>query len=173
LKKIAFILLLFCCSSGWAQNFVIVDSTEVKSNPFSEEEYNKLLNHVPKTFVANQKSKPQNKVLAGDLNSISALELRFAYQEQLKLNISEIKWLEDEIDALAVAFFNERKPIILKRAGNYNDCNGRGIETELRNNFTVTILKFCYTCAGASKYEDRFLEVFNKRTEKLIAAKKQ
>ena len=187
LKKIAFIVLLFCCSLGWAQQFVVVEKPGTKAaekpvekaveqvvevpKTISDEEYKEFLNYSPKSFTANLKSKPQNRMLEGDLNSIGSLELRYAYQLQLKLNESEIKWMEKEIDQLAIAFFAEGKPILIKKTGSYDSCMDRGIETEDRNGLTVTILKFCYTCAGAADVEDKFLEIFNKRTEQLLAAK--
>lgn len=174
MKKIAFILLLISCSLSWAQNFTVSEKPtgEPIKAPFSEEEYSKLLNYTPKLFVANTKSKPENRVLMGDLNSISALELRYAYQEQLKLNPSEIEWMEGEINSLATAYFNGKKPILIERTGVYGDCAGREIKTEQRNGYKVTIIKFCYTFPGAEQFEDRFLEIFNKKTEELIAVKK-
>jgi hypothetical protein len=172
LKKIAFIIVLFSCSQSWAQNFVVLERPVEKVKPFLEQEYNALLNYTPKSFVPDINSKPKNRVLEGDLNSINSLELRYAYQQQLKLEASEIKWLEDEINSLAVAFFKEGKPVIIEKVGGYDGCNGRAIETEQRDGFNVTIFKFCYTCSGANEFEDRFLQIFNNRTEKLIAAKK-
>lgn len=172
MKKTAFILLLLLSSLSWAQNFVIVDKLEEESNiTFSEAEYNALLRHTPKSFVPNVKSRPQNRVLLGDLNSISSLELRFAYQQQLQLNESEIQWLENEINQLAVAFFLEGKPIMLKKTGDYNDCKGQGIETIVKNNISVSVVYFCYVYPGGATFEDRFIDIFNKRTEKLIASK--
>jgi len=172
LKKIAFILLLFFSSLSWTQNFVIVDKLEEESNiMYSEVEYNALLRFTPKSFVSDVKSRPQNRVLQGDLNSISSLELRYAYQQQLKLNESEIQWLENEINQLAVAFFLDKKPIMLKKTGDYTNCKGQGIETIVQNNVAVTVVYFCYVYIGGATYEDRFIDVFNKRTEKLIASK--
>lgn len=163
---------MFSASLGYAQDFVIVDKLPEESDVvYNEQEYNALLNYTPKAFVADAKSKPQNRVLDGELNSIGSIELRYAYQQQLNLKAAEIKWLEDEINALAIAFFTEGKPIIIKRAGNYSGCTGRGTETEQRNGFTITVFHFCYTYSNAEAFENRFLEIFNNRTEKLMAAK--
>ena len=195
MKKIAFILLLFSCSLSWSQQFIVVDSPkreqekkeQQKKEQLEKEQENKekerksaasiakcneLLNYSPKGFVPDLKSKPNNRVLMGDLNSIGSLELRYAYQEQLKLNAAEVKWLEEEINALAVAFFTEGKPVIIKKIGGYGGCPGQYLETEERKGTTVTILNFCYTCSGASVYEDRFIAIFNNRIEKLMASKK-
>jgi hypothetical protein len=172
LKKIAFIVLLFSCSLSWTQEVVVLNFPAGKEATLSTEEYNALLNYTPKGFVANIKSKPQNRVLQGDLNTISSLELRYAYQAQLKLNATEIKWLEDEINALAVSFFKEGKPIIINRTGENGNCTGQGAEIEERGGFTVTVMNFCYTFPDGLAFENRFLELFNNRTEKLIAAKK-
>jgi len=200
LKKIAFIIVLFISPLSWSQQFVVLEKPTdkkeasenkevitrkekvaelkpvtkeepvIKEETFSEEEYSKLLNHIPKSFVANIKSKPLNKVLEGNLNSISSLELRYAYQQQLKLTGAEVKWLESEAEQLSIAFFAEGKPILLRKTGEYGNCNGRSIATEERGSQKITIVKFCYTCPGATVYEDRFIEVFNKRTEMLITA---
>lgn len=186
LKKIAFIVLLLSCSLSWAQQFVLVDKNGEKVNTAtepivipepkitSEEDYNKVLNYIPRSFAANTKPKPDNKFLQGDLNSISSLELRYAYQQQLKLDPSEIKWMEGEIDSLATAFFTDGKPTIIKHTGSYEaGCHDKGIDTENRNGYQVTIFKFCYTCQGALDIEDRFVAIFNARTEKLIAEKRK
>lgn len=178
LKRIAFILVLCCCSASWSQQFVLVDSLDEKDkgtkkeNTISDEEYNAFLNQVPKSFAANTKTRPQNRVLEGNLNSIGSLELRYAYQKQLNLNAAEIKWLEEEINGLAVAFFAEGKQILLRKAGNPQECVDRGIITDERNGYIVKIFKFCYTCPGADAVEDRFVAVLNNRMEKLMTAKK-
>jgi hypothetical protein len=174
LKNIAFTLLFFSATLGWSQNFVLVDKLPEESEViYSEQEYNALLRHTPKAFVPNVKSKPKSKVLNGDLNSISSLELRYAYQQQLKLSEVEIKWMEAEINALATAFFKEGNPIIIKRAGTYGNCSGKGTETKDRDGMNVTDLYLCYTYQNGETFENRFLEIFNERTEKLIADKKK
>ncbi len=197
MKKIAFILLLLSGTLSWSQQFIVTEKStgtkkavakkehgkksellenkepEAKDIAFSEEEYNKLLNYVPKSFKIDSQTKPTNRVLMGDLNSINTLELRYAYQEQLKLSEPEIKWLESEINQLAIAFFTDGKPTIIKKTGEYGNCTGRSIETEEQHKQKVTILSFCYTCPGASKYEDRFLQIFNARTEILISSKQK
>ena len=174
MKNIAFILLLFSATLGWSQNYVIVDKLPEESEVvYSEQEYNALLGHTPKAFVPDAKSKPKSKFLQGDLNSISSLELRYAYQQQLKLSEVEVKWMEDEIAALAVAFFKEGNPIIIKRAGSYGNCTGKGTETKERNGMGVTDLHMCYTYQNGEAFENRFLEIFNAKTEKLIAEKKK
>jgi hypothetical protein len=173
LKNSAFIVLLFSCTLSWTQNFVIVDKLPEESDiVFSEKGYNELVNYSPKAFASDLKSKPKNRMLEGDLNSIGSLELRYAYQQQLKLNELEIQWLEKEIEQLSLAFFTEKKPIIIQKTGDYEVCKDKGIGTEVRNGFTVTILKFCYTFPGASNFEDRFLQIFNNKTKKLISSKK-
>jgi len=164
---------LFVSFSCWSQNFAIVDKLPEENDIiFSEAAYNQILNYTPKAFVSDTESRPNNKVLMGDLNTIRSLELRYAYQGQLKLNSKEIQWLEDEINHLAIAFFTEGKPIMLKKAGEYGNCNGQGISSQLLNDVPVMMLHFCYVYPGAEAFENRFLEIFNKRTEKLIAARK-
>ncbi len=166
---------------SWAQQFIVTEKPKAGNNQndktqstlvTDDKEYNALLAYKPKSFVSDLKSKPENQVLLGDLNTIGSLELRYAYREQLKLNESEINWLENEIAKLAAAFFNEGTPIRIERAGDYVTCTGKGLETKIEDNQTLTVLHFCYVCAGAAIYEDRFLEIFNKKTESLMAAKK-
>lgn len=174
LKNISFTVLFLSATLGWSQNFVIVDKLPEESEIiYSEQEYTALLRDTPKAFIPNMKSKPKNKFLEGDLNSINSLELRYAYQQQLKLSEDELKWMEDEINVLATAFFKEGKPIIIKRAGTYGNCTGRGTETKERDGMNVIDLYICYTYQHGEAFENRFLEIFNARTEKLIAERKK
>lgn len=174
MKNIAFIVLFFSTTLGWSQNFVIVDKLPEESEiVYSEEDYNALLRHTPKTFVPNTKAKPENKSLQGNLNSISSLEIRYAYQEQMKLTETEVKWLEDEIVALATAFFKEGKPLLIKRAGTYANCTGRGTELKEYEGVKVTDLHFCYTYQNGEQFENQFLAIFNATTGKLMAEKKK
>lgn len=174
MKNIAFTLLLFSATLGWSQNFVIVDKLPEETNiVYSEQEYNALFKETPKAFVPNLKSKPKSKYLEGSLNSISSLEFRYSYEQQMKLSEVEKNWLESEIDALAAAFFKEGKPILLKRAGSYGNCTGRGTETKERDGMKVTDLYFCYVNQKGEASENRFVEIFNAQTEKLIAEKKK
>lgn len=188
MKKIAFIVLFLPSSMSWAQNFVVTEKPTEKAfvvtdkaveQPEEEKideaaiaEFNELINYTPKAFIQNEKSKSKNRMLAGDLNSISSLELRYAYQAQLKLNAEEVKWMESEINQLAIAFFAEGKPIIIKKTGSYEGCIGQRVTSELKKGQNIKTLYFCYTCKGANDFEDRFIEIFNNRTEKLLAAKK-
>ena len=79
LKKITFIVLLFCCSSGWTQQFVVVEKPGTKAaekpvekvaeevievpKAISDEEYKEFLNYSPKSFSPDLKSKPHNRML--------------------------------------------------------------------------------------------------------------
>lgn len=182
LKKTAFILLLFVGQLGWAQQFVVTEKPKQEGQKpeeqkevslvTDEKEYSALLSYSPKTFVTDTQSKPVNKKLRGDLNTIGSLELRYSYHVQLNLNESEINWLENEIKKLATAFFEEGTPILMVKAGDYVTCDGKGLETKIQGKQVVTVLHFCYVCAGAAEIEDRFLEIFNKKTESLMASKK-
>lgn len=185
MKKIAFILVLFVSSISWGQQFVVTEKGEAERSAAKPEEieekkivtddkeYMALLTYVPKSFIADTKSKPVNKVLRGDLNTIGSLELRYAYREQLKLNEAEVNWLEKEIVKLAAAFFNEGTPVLMERAGDYKACTGRGLETKIQDKQAVTVLHFCYVCAGAEVHEDRFLALFNNKTISMMEAKKR
>lgn len=174
MKNLTFTLLLFSATLGWSQNFVIVDKLPEESEViYSEQEYNALLRNAPKGFIPNLKSKPKTKALNGDLNSIGSLETRYAFQQQFKLSDAEIKWMDSEINALATAFFKEGNPIIIKRTGKYGKCTGQGTETKELDGITVTDLHICFTNQKGESFENRFLDIFNARTEKLIAEKKK
>ncbi|AEE20234.1 hypothetical protein [Dokdonia sp. 4H-3-7-5] len=136
------------------------------SIPESEKEYLELLNYTPKNFKIDLENKPSSEFLKTDLNSI--WKLKFAYELKDKLNDNEIKWLEDQINQLAVAYFLEKKPIIIESVGGYSGCPEQLVTSELKNETKVTILNFCSGgCIVNNKTED-FIRIFNNRTEKLL-----
>ncbi|MCB4800326.1 hypothetical protein [Neotamlana laminarinivorans] len=136
------------------------------SIPESEKEYLELLNYTPKNFKIDLENKPSSEFLKTELNSI--WKLKFAYELKDKLNDNEIKLLEDQINQLAVAYFLEKKPIIIESVGGYSGCPEQLVTSELNNETKVTILNFCSGgCIVNNKTED-FIRIFNNRTEKLL-----
>ncbi|MFI0431208.1 hypothetical protein [Mariniflexile sp. HMF6888] len=136
------------------------------SIPESEKEYLKLLNYTPKNFKIDLKNKPSNEFLKTDLNSI--WKLKYAYELKDKLTDYEIKWLEEQINQLAVAYFIENKPIIIKSVGGYSGCPEQLLETELKNKTEITILSICSGGCIINKNTEDFVELFNNRTKKLL-----
>ncbi|WP_179005463.1 hypothetical protein [Winogradskyella forsetii] len=84
----------------------------------SEKEWIELVNYTPKNFIVNLKNKPISKFLQTDLNTV--WKLKTAYEKKEKLSIYEIQWLEDLVNQLAVAFFLEKKLIVLESVGGYS-----------------------------------------------------
>ena len=132
----------------------------------SEKEYFELLNHTPKNFKIDNENKPSSKFLKTDLNSI--WKLKNAYKLKEKLNDNEVKWLEDQINQLAVAYFLEKQPIILENVGGFSGCPEQLVSIKLKNKRKVTVLSFCYGGCISSGKTDDFIRIFNNRTEKLL-----
>jgi hypothetical protein len=132
--------------------------------------YNNLINYTPKNFSIDETSKPKNRFLELNLNSIGGLKMVYEFQNELKLSKEEILWLDKQIDQIALCFYLEGNPILIKKTGGYSGCEGEMIHKEAINGKEVTILDFCFTCSGAGKLED-FIKVFNNRTEKLLKIK--
>lgn len=131
--------------------------------------YNNLLNRTPKGFAINEATKPKNSYFDSNinLNSIGGLEIIYGFKEQIKLNAIEIKWLNEQIDQIALAFYLEGKPILIRKVGGYDGCPDKNIYTEKIKDNNVTILNFCFTCTDSRKLDD-FISVFNNRTNLLL-----
>ncbi|QOG04813.1 hypothetical protein [Flavobacterium sp. MDT1-60] len=129
--------------------------------------YNNLLNKTPKGFRINEASKPKNRYFEFNMNSIGGLETIYGFQKELKLNAIEINWLNEQIDQIALAFYLEGKPILIRAVGGYDGCPDENIYTEKIKASNVTILNFCFTCTDSRKLDD-FISVFNNRTNSLL-----
>lgn len=153
--KIVFLLIGFICKAQ--------DVNEIKIDTV----YNNLLNRTPKNFKVDEISKPNNRFFNLDLNSIMGLETIYQFQDNLKLNEAEINWLNKQIDQIALAFYLEGNPILIKKVGGVDGCPDENVYTETIKRKKVTILNFCFTCSGAGKL-DEFINIFNNRTNSLL-----
>lgn len=156
------------------RNYVLVlfslVTITVKSQDVADDRYtifNNLLNYTPKNFSIDEVSKPKGDFLGFKMNSISQLKMVYKFQRELNLGKEEIKWLDLQIDQMALAFYLEGNPILIKATGGYDGCGGEKVSKELINNVDVTVLNFCFTCSGAGKLEN-FISIFNNRTKKLL-----
>lgn len=131
--------------------------------------YNNLLNRTPKNFKVDEITKPKNRYFESNinLNSIGGLETLYGFQEELKLNGEEIKWLDKQIDQIALAFYLEEKPILIRKVGGYEGCPDENIYKENIKGKEVTILNFCFSCTD-KRTLDNFIRVFNNRTNSLL-----
>ena len=102
-----------------------------------------------------------------NLTSIGGLETIYGFKEQLKLNREEIKWLDKQIDQIALAFYLEGKPILIRKVGGYDGCPNENISKERIKGKEVTILNFCFSCTDYGRIDD-FIQVFNNRTNSLL-----
>ncbi len=130
-------------------------------------QYIQLLNYSPQNFQVDLENKPQSNFIENNLNSIWKLLTVYRLKEQL--NDNEIKWLEKQVNQIAVAFFLENRPILLQSDGGYSGCSEKLIETKLINGNKVTILKYCYGGCVGDQNVVTFIQIFNNRTEKLLA----
>lgn len=155
LLKILLLLISFICKAQ--------DVMEIKQDTI----YNNLINYTPKNFSVDEISKPKDRFLELNLNSIGGLKMVYEFQNELKLDEEDIKWLNVQIDQIALSFYLEGNPILIRKTGGYSGCEGKMIGKEIINGKEVTILDFCFTCSGVGKLEN-FIKIFNHRTEKLL-----
>lgn len=159
LRSIIQILLLFISFSVKAQ---------IKFETKEDSIYNYLLNYTPKNFAIDEVSKPKKRYFETELNSIIKLSLFYEYQTNLKLDDEEIRWLDKQTNQIALAYYLEGKPILLRKiSGGPKGCIFNKVEKEFINKKEVTILNFCFTCSGSGNFED-FIKIFNNRINLLL-----
>jgi hypothetical protein len=159
-----YLRLLFLLTSS------VVFAQEDDANIKIDTVYNNLLNRTPKNFRIDEATKPKStyfELKELNLNSIGGLEILYGFQKELKINDEEIKWLEEQIDQIALAFYLEGKPILIRKVGGYEGCSDKNIYTERIKDRDVTILNFCFSCTDSRKL-DGFIRVFNNRTNLLL-----
>ena len=147
----------------------VIFAQEEDANIKIDTVYNNLLNRTPNNFQVDDTTKPKNRYFELNINlkSIGGLETLYGFQEEIKLSSEEIKWLEKQIDQIAVAFFLEGNPILIRKVGGYEGCPDENIYKEYINGKEVTILNFCFSCTDKRKL-DNFIKVFNNRTNSLL-----
>ncbi|MEN2413380.1 hypothetical protein [Flavobacterium mesophilum] len=153
--KIAFLLFSFICKAQ--------DLDKIKIDTV----YNNLINRTPKNFKADESSKPENRFFKLNVNSIGWLQSVYQFREELKFNETEINWLNKQIDQIALAFYLEGNPILIRKVGGYDGCPEKDVYKEIINKKEVTILNYCFTCSGAGRLED-FIKIFNNRTNSML-----
>ncbi len=153
--KIVLLLIGFICKAQ--------DISEIKIDTV----YNNLYSRIPKNFKIDEISKPNNRFFTLDLNSIGGLSSVYQFQEEFKFNAVEIEWLNKQIDQIALAFYLEGNPILIRKVGGYEGCPDKNVYTETIKEKKVTILNFCFTCSGAGRLE-QFIQIFNNRTNSLL-----
>ncbi len=160
--KIYFILIPLLTSS-------MISAQEEIANIKIDTVYNNLLNKTPKNFKVDESTKPKNKYFESsiNLNSLGGLEAVYGFREELQLNEGEIKWLDEQIDQIAVAFYLEGKPILIRKVGGYEGCPDESIYKENIKGREVTILNFCFSCTDKRRL-DNFIKIFNDRTNALL-----
>lgn len=157
------------------RNFIFIsifllstNSTAQKNDSISifDKEYLEILNYTPKNYKIDLENKPSSEFLKTNLSSI--WKLKFAYELKDKLNYNEIKWLEDQINQLAVAYFLEKKPIIIENVGGYSGCPEKLMTNELKNETKITVLYFCSGGCIVNNETEDFIRIFNNRTANLL-----
>jgi len=154
------ILLLFSLISFSQEQTVELNSEET--------EYNDFMNYEPKLYISTLNPELKEKFDFMELNSLASFKLFYSNQEYFQLNSDEIKEIEDEINQLVVALFLENKPVIIKKVGGYDGCPEEMIYKDYLNGKEITILNLCFTCMGATEYENRFIEIVNNRSQRLL-----
>lgn len=129
--------------------------------------YNNLLNRIPKNFKVDEASRPKNRFFELNLNTIGGLEMIYGFKEELKLETTEIVWLNEQIDQIALAFYLEGNPILIRKVGGYEGCPDENVYSEIVKDRKVTILNFCFSCTDRRQLDD-FIKIFNNRTISLL-----
>lgn len=129
--------------------------------------YNNLLNRIPKNFKVDEVSRPKNRFFDLNLNTIGGLEMIYGFKEELKLETTEIIWLNEQIDQIALAFYLEGNPILIRQVGGYEGCPDENVYSEIIKDRKVTILNFCFSCTDRRQLDD-FIKIFNNRTFSLL-----
>ena len=154
--KILFLLIGFICKS---QNV-----SQIKIDTI----YDNLTNRTPKNFKVDEISKPQNRFFELNLNSIGSLAAIYQFRDELKFTETEIYWLNKQIDQIALAFYLEGNPILIRKVGGYEGCpDNNNVYTEIIKEKKVTILNFCFSCTDRARL-DQFIQIFNNRTNSLL-----
>ncbi|MEL1253460.1 hypothetical protein AAEO57_06730 [Flavobacterium sp. DGU38] len=129
--------------------------------------YNNLLNRTPKNFKIDEASELENKISSLNLNSIGGLDIIYQFKDKLKLNATEINWLNKQTDQIALAFYLEGNPILIRKVGGVDGCPDENVYTEIIKEKKVTILNFCFSCLDFTR-SDQFIQIFNNRTNSLL-----
>lgn len=160
MKKIVYMLFFSINCMVYSQESV--DSIHIN------EEYNELMNYIPKQLKIDKKTRPSNKFIQGqDLNTIISLHLLYNYKDQFGLNKQDTKWLNHRVDQLAVALFLDRKKILLEKVGGSSGCPNSLLGKKELKNHSITILKLCHSCTD-DFYNYEFISIFNLRMKKLM-----
>lgn len=135
-----------------------------------EAEFNAIYSAIPAEVPTDSLSIPSNRFFRSKLQptSIGNLYTYYRFQEEMGFTAAEIQWMSTQIDRLAEAFYLENRPLFLRKTGGYAGCDSQKVGNENYLGKQVTVLYFCFTCAGASSHEVAFMERFNRKTEALL-----
>ncbi len=134
------------------------------------DEEDTIMLYTPKHFLTKDTI---NSRILNEVRNIATLRMVYIIQNKLHLNELEYDILEKKIDRMALAFYLEGKPIIIERINGFYGRPDGYIKKEPCNGINVTTINFTYNCQDTfRKYEEKFIEIFNNRTMKLLAARK-
>ena len=122
------------------------------------------MNYIPKKFNIDKPTSFIDSLLLTKTSNIA--NLRFVYESLYKndtIVYNYKNWLDNRINELSIAFFNEGKPILIKSTGGVAGCVKR-VDTETVNNIEVTNLYFCFGCTNHNSFVQKFMDTFNAQT---------
>ena len=126
------------------------------------------MNYIPKNIEFDLDYEPESNLLQTELNTIGSLKLHYDFKDEFKLKDTDIKWIENRINQLAIALFLDEKRILINRVGGYSGCPDKMIESDNQNGIEITILKFCYSYTENTENGEIFIKIFNDRMKKLM-----
>ncbi|WP_298420659.1 hypothetical protein [uncultured Kordia sp.] len=132
------------------------------------DQYNELLNYIPKNLTIDTIYRPDHNFLKKTSNSIGGVSIYYNYKANQKLSDDDRQWLEQRIEKLATALFHDGVYILLGKTGGASGCpTNKLLDTIQLKIFTITKLKFCYTCTIPDNYE-KLIEIFNAKMYDLM-----
>lgn len=169
------ILILFTCINVFAQTSEITpegiaQDMDTIQTPIMKA-YNDFVNYTPKSLRGLPKPEKFRQL---NLDGMMSLKTSFEFQESLNLKNDELNWIKERISGLAVAFYREGNPVLLRSTGGYNGCpeSEYELKKETLNHKVVTIINFCHGCKGSSEHENEFIKIFNSRSKRLLESAK-
>jgi hypothetical protein len=159
MKCIILFIFLFA-SAIYAQDIDTIESPVMKA-------YNDFVNYTPKAL---EHQPIPSEFGEWRVENLITAWLLYGYKDSRSLTDGQLSWLTGRINGLAVAFYLEGSPVLLRSTGGYDGCPESEFELkkELLNGREVTVVNFCHSCTGRPKGEDEFIKIFNNRTERLL-----
>lgn len=158
MKKITFIIVLLLSCIVFGQN----------SSEKALDDFNEIVNYVPRTFQQDTLYKSKFKFLKNPLNSIVLLQFQYGLKKYIPYTEEDLKWLEQEIEKLTTALFHDGKRYLISQFGGASGFRAdKLLDTFQLKNEKIIHLGFFHTCTD-SDFDEDFIEIFNAKMYELM-----